>query len=204
MRLQDPLDDILATRSHVRVLRSLMELPEGLPASTREIARRSGVSHPRASAVLNSLTEQGVVGRALRARLSLVEINRAHILAGPLAEIFARERALFDELLMLLREGLQPQSHGIVAAALFGSAVEGEMEPASDIDLAVVVRRRMERTVLRTLEELGELVRTKFGNRLTPLVASVPSGGEWPKQPAIWKRIARQGVPVVGSLPGQS
>src|SRR5680860_1614683 len=45
MRFDSPIDDLFLNRSHVRILRALLRLPEGLPASGREIARRAGVTH---------------------------------------------------------------------------------------------------------------------------------------------------------------
>ncbi len=46
MRLSNALDHIFAGRSRVRILRALDELPDGIAVSARELARRSGLSHP--------------------------------------------------------------------------------------------------------------------------------------------------------------
>jgi hypothetical protein len=46
------LDDLLRTRTHVRVARALFRLPQGFAASGREIARRAGVDNKLAQAAL--------------------------------------------------------------------------------------------------------------------------------------------------------
>ena len=61
MQLETPLDQVLQTGTHVRVLRALVALPPGLAASARDIARRAGVAHTTASRALQSLAAQGIV-----------------------------------------------------------------------------------------------------------------------------------------------
>ena len=90
MRLRSPLNDLFRSRSHVRVLRALDEMPTGLPASTREIARRAGVSHPTAAAVLSSLAEQGIVTLQRLARADLFELNQSHVLVEQLHALYLK------------------------------------------------------------------------------------------------------------------
>ena len=47
MQLETPLDELLETGAHVRVLRALVGLPQGFAASTRDIARREGWRTPQ-------------------------------------------------------------------------------------------------------------------------------------------------------------
>jgi hypothetical protein len=56
---------------------------------------------------------------------------------------------------------------------------------------------------MAAMEEVGEAVRRRFGNRLSTVVAPAPldqllmSGR---KGFRLWRQIAREGVPVIGSL----
>src|SRR2546428_6465928 len=102
MRLAYPLDDAFAGRSHVRVLRALDGLPDGLPVSARELARRSRLSHPTASKVLASLASQGIVLARRAPRTDAFELNREHVLVEKLRPIFEWERLLLRELAVFI------------------------------------------------------------------------------------------------------
>src|SRR5690349_11486541 len=123
MRLANPLDDLLEGRSFIRILRALDGLPSGLHASVREIARRAGVSHPTASAVLERLQSQGVV----RVRRSLVahefRLNDGHVVADHVRQLFRWERGVPDELTSFLAREIRTRAPWVRAAYLFGSAL---------------------------------------------------------------------------------
>ncbi len=201
MRLQAPLDDLFRGPSHVRVLRALHQLPAGLPASAREIARRAGVSHPTASKALASLAEQGVVVRSRAPRTTAFELRRGHAAAERLGALFEWEERLPRELIALLRTEIVGRAPGCVTAAyLFGSAAAGEMSPASDVDVAVVHAPGAAACATAALEEIGDRVRERFGNRLSFLLAE--SSPEEPRKPRragsrLWRSILRDGIPIL-------
>src|SRR5487761_87918 len=107
MRLDDPLNDIFASASHVRLLRALFSLPSGLGTSGRDLARRSGVSHPRANQVLADLAEQGVIAVQRLPRTDLYRANRHHVFAESLAKLFVLEPKLKVQLLSLVAAELK-------------------------------------------------------------------------------------------------
>lgn len=193
MWLVDSLDEVLGTRGRVRVLRSLIAAPESLPASGREIARRTGLAHPQASSILNSFVTQGLVTRHRGPRIHLYDLNRSHVLLPHLEALFEGEAATRPALEELLRGRLS--AGPVLLAALFGSAALDGMGSESDLDLAVVARRGSENEVGSFLEDLADEVRTRFGIRLSPLVSFTESGG-WPKRPPIWRRIEAEGIPL--------
>ena len=127
MRLANALDDIFAGRSEVRVLRALEELPEGLAVSARELARRSGLSHPTVSNVLAGLTDQGVVQARRAPRGDAFELNRRHALSERLRSLFDWERQLLREFVIFVAGQIRRRAPRVSAAYLFGSAVRGEM-----------------------------------------------------------------------------
>src|SRR2546425_694151 len=79
MRLTARLDDVLVTRSHLRVLRALDSLPVGVPASGRQVARRAGISHTAASRALAGLAAE--VRRGFGGRLNTI------IATGPIGKL---------------------------------------------------------------------------------------------------------------------
>lgn len=200
MRIDGPLDDLLRSRSHVRVLRALDELPRGLATSARELGRRAGVSHPTASSVLALLAQQGVVQMRRTPNADFFELNRSHVLVESITPLFDRERRLRKELVDFLRQQIEEHVASARAAFLFGSAARGEMTPASDIDIAIVVRPIEVEQVAAEMEQVVDAVRARFGNRLNYLVGTAPV--DQLRQPRrrghrLWVQIANEGIPIM-------
>ena len=89
-----PLDDILASRSHIRVLRVLALLGNDINLTGRDIARRAGISRTRAQAVLVELVASSVVARYPGATWAIYEINVDHPMAEGIPSLFKAERQL--------------------------------------------------------------------------------------------------------------
>ena len=154
------MDDVFATGSHVRVLRALVELPDGLTVSGRDIARRAGVSQPTAAEVLRALDDQGLLIVGRRPRAAYYRLNPEHVLAPLLSEMFVRERQTRADVERRIAHGLAGL-RDVEAAYLFGSAARGDMRPNSDIDVAIKTRR----DVPEEIPDLDALYR-RFGNRV--------------------------------------
>jgi DNA-binding transcriptional ArsR family regulator/uncharacterized RmlC-like cupin family protein len=200
MRLTHPLDDLFPGRSHVRILRALDELPDGVPVSARELARRSGLSHPTASNVLASLGRQGIVLARRAPRADAFELNRRHVLVEKLRPVFEWERQLFGEFMRFIVHEIEG-TPGVSAAYLFGSVVGGEMTSASDIDLAVVVLDTNAITETESaLDRVADAVHQRFGNRLNVTIGLSPIDQlRWPSRPGhrFWTRVVREGIAVI-------
>ncbi len=199
MRLDQPLDDILVSTSHVRVLRALFGLPSGMERSGRDLARRAGVSHPRANQVLADLSEQGLVEVQRLPRTDLYRVNWLHALAEPLGELFELEPKLKFELLALVASELKARHLPVKEARIFGSAARGAMAPRSDVDLALVTSRESLAAVGAAAQEIAEKARERFGTRLNVLVGS-PSLEKLSKSRqagrGVWQAIQREGLDV--------
>ena len=201
MRLVNALDDIFAGRSEVRVLRALDELPDGLAVSARELARRSGLSHPTVSSVLAGLTNQGVVQARRALRGDAFELNRRHSLNEKLRPLFDWERDLLGEFVSFLAEQIPRRAPRVSAAYLFGSAVRGEMTSDSDVDLAVIVLNPADASgTSEALVEVAEAVRSRFGNRLDVTIGSSAIDElQRPRRAGhrLWDTVAQEGIPVI-------
>lgn len=201
MRFVNALDDIFAGRSEVRVLRALDELPDGLAVSARELARRSGLSHPTVSSVLAGLIDQGVVQARRGLRGDAFELNRRHALSERLRPLFDWERHLLREFVSFLAGQIRRRAPRVSAAYLFGSAVRGEMRSGSDVDLAVLVLNPADADgTSAALVGVAEAVRLRFGNRLDVTIGLSPIDElQRPRRPGhrLWATVAREGIPVV-------
>jgi len=208
LRFDHALDDLLSGRSNIRVLRALDELPDGLAVSARELARRSGLSHPTVSKVLASLTSQGVTVARRAPRADAFELNRRHVLVEQIEPLFEWERQLLQELLAFLRREIEREAPEVSAAYLFGSVVRGQARPGSDIDLAVIAAEQRDLGDLEAgLSRVAKAFRGRFGNRLEVIARSSPIGehqrpGAAPHQ--LWARIRRDGIPVIDRSKAQA
>lgn len=198
MRLSRPLDAALASQGHVRVLRALDALPEGLAVSVRDLARRAGLRHPRTSQVLSDLLLQGLTVAQRAGRADLYQLNREHVLYPVIHRLFQQEEDRSAELINVLRKGLGRAGRQVREAYLFGSVARGESEARSDIDLAVVTPDPNAPGVTKPLELLVVEVKRRFGNDLSlhfsdrPLAARLRSR----EGQGLWKRISAEGVQV--------
>ena len=88
------LDEVFASRSHVRIIRTVLRdgARESLTAS--EIGRRARVAHPRALKVLRELEAVGVLSAYRGEGYSLYERNTGHPLIEAFEAIFGAESAL--------------------------------------------------------------------------------------------------------------
>lgn len=206
MQLNAPLDDILGTPSHVRVLRALYRLPAGLAVSAREVARRASLSHPTASKALASLAQQGLVTRTRSPRASAFELRRSHTAVEQLGALFAWEGRLRQELVAFLRtEILHRASGSVTAAYLFGSAAEGDMTASSDIDVAVLHAPCAAERLQVALEEIAAGVEERFGNRLSFILsASAPEQLQSSRRAGyrLWRKVLRRGLPILETEAG--
>lgn len=195
MRFESPIDDLFLNRSHVRTLRALHHLPEGLPASGREIARRARITHPTALRALAVLVDAGLVTAGKSSARDAYELNHDHFFADQIADLYQADAGVKEELASFLREELLARTDKVDWATLFGSIVWGESTPTSDIDLAVSCARAGASEVERALNDLSDATRKQFGNRVSPLINTRK---QRPKS-GIWKLIEEEGVPLIRS-----
>ncbi len=197
MRLAQPLDDLLQNRSHVKVLRALTALPEGVESSIREIARRADISHPTAGNVLQSLERQGLVNARRSLFADEYRLNRRHELSGKLIRIFEWETALRDTLIGFLRDHLAKRAPWIEEAYLFGSAARGNMRPDSDLDVAVICDAGHASAVEDVLHDISELTAARFGNKIGYVIGTRPideitrSGQSGSR---VWRAVQKEGI----------
>ena len=89
---EHPLDDVLASRTHVRVLRVLVTLDRHVNLSGRDTARRAEVAHGRVLAVLRHLGSIGVVTAAVTPHATIYRLAEESPIAPALRALFLWER----------------------------------------------------------------------------------------------------------------
>ena len=194
MRLVRPIDQIFGNASRVAVLRALVHLPRGYAATSREIARRAGVTHPLELGALGVLSEQGLVRRQRVGRADTYELNEAHVLTDLLRRAFTTEETLRDDLVSFLREQVAHHAAGAEGAYLFGSAATAEMHDGSDIDVALVWTGASAPEIESASDAISDSIRQRYGNDGQVIVRTSPiRKGEGPR---IWTDILQRGIPL--------
>jgi hypothetical protein len=89
-----PLDDILASRGHLRVLRVVSLVGDEVNLTGRDIAGRGGISRARAQDVLRELVSAGIVKQHRGATWAIYEINGESPIAPLIRALFEAERDL--------------------------------------------------------------------------------------------------------------
>jgi predicted nucleotidyltransferase len=184
VRLIEPLDDLFATGSHVRVLRALAALPPAAAVSGRELARRAGVSQPTARDVLASLERQGVLCVARALKRDSHRLNADHILVPIVRGLFDQERSIAADVEASIT-GVVQNLADVRAAYLFGSAARGDMRPDSDVDVAVESSRPIPDD-----PPDAEAFHSRFGNRINIIKLSTRGA------PGLRDRIRAEGKPL--------
>jgi DNA-binding transcriptional ArsR family regulator len=194
MRFVRALDQILGNASRVAVLRALVHLPRGYAATSREIARRAGVTHPLELSALGVLSEQGLVRRQRVGRADTYELNEAHVLTDLLRRAFTTEETLRDDLVHFLREQVARHASGAEAAYLFGTAATGGLHDESDIDVALVWPGASMTEIESATNNISDSLRQRYGNEGQVIVRTAPIRRG--KGPRIWTDILQAGIPL--------
>lgn len=198
MRLPEPLSGLFASRSHVRVLRALGALPDGVDVSARDIGRRAGVAHTTAARVLSELADEGIVLVRLSPAVRYYQLNRDHLFAGPILNLLTKESQVQNLIPDRVRSALKRHRVPVAEAYIFGSAARGELTPASDIDVAIVVRAKDLEQVEAALSRASNDVRRELGNPVQFLIDTSP--GRSPKRDGrsgAWREVADHGIRIL-------
>ncbi len=191
------LEDLLGSKTKVRLLRLLVAHPER-EFSTREVSLAIGQSVGTVHPALRQLWAVRAILARQVGRSRLVRLNRAHPLAQALGSVFRQEASALTMVAVEFAEAL-PRG-GIKAAVLFGSVARGEPTARSDVDVLVVVddpRKAavVERTAASMLDRydanVSPLVLTSkdVGRRLAsfdPLLQTIAAEGRLLRGRAAW------------------
>ena len=101
--LRNPLNVLLGTEAHVRLLRVLANETDG-PLTAPDAAGRSGLTIRGARKALNRLLESGIVVRVGGGRKHQYELNRSDKLVKAVLKLFQAEKNRYEELLSSVKE----------------------------------------------------------------------------------------------------
>lgn len=154
------LDEIFSTWSHVAVLRVMQHTLHGM--SGREVARLSNMNHRACLNALTNLENLSVVLRQRGGREHLFTLNRDHkLVAKGIFPLLKLERDYLDSIKDYLKLHLKKYYSSMI---LFGSVARKQENVMSDVDICFIVNSMKEKTKLKKLlYEINPSLKKQFG-----------------------------------------
>lgn len=142
MPIEKRLDDILNTKSKVKIIRLFASRREDFMASGREIAKLVSLTPPAVHAALKELYNQDILKRDIIGKQHIYRMNYASRLVRDILQpAFQREHSIKDDISNFLRGKIKTYKlRGIISLILYGSITKGETHERSDCDIAVIVK----------------------------------------------------------------
>lgn len=197
--LRHPLTALLGSAGNVRVLRALAT--DSAPQSAPQLATTAGLTPQGTRGVLDVLARRRLVKAHGSGRTQLYQLNTAHPLASSLAALFQHEQSRWDALMSAIRDVLARHGAAVSAAWLYGSVARGEDSPASDVDIALVVRSHavadQVREALMPLED-AQQIRVSLTALTSRELAALPEDDPW------WANVVRDRRVLKGAAPDQT
>jgi len=110
---RNPLNELLGTEAHVRLLRVLTNEVDG-PLAATDAAKRAGLTIPGAHKALKRLLQSGFVVRVGGGRKHQYELRRSDKLVTAVLRLFQSERERYEDLLSAIKDKtgkLVPYAH---------------------------------------------------------------------------------------------
>ena len=199
MRPTYSIEQVLGSRSKVRVLRELVAL--SVPQNAAQIAARTGLTRPAVGTVLAEFAAMGLVSTTPVGNARVHWLVRENAYVQHLVEVVFRfESGVPDMLVADLRRTFAGAAEAVV---LFGSYARGEQGPASDIDVVLVTADEAGKTALDEL--VAREVRAfgcRWGATLSALTYTAEeAAGLWRRSPDFQRSLEEEGVVIVGTAP---
>lgn len=108
-----PLNELLGTRAHVRLLRVMANEVYG-PLSASDVAKRAGLTVPGAQKALRKLFRSGFVSRVGGGQKHQYEIHSSDRLMKVVLELFQAEKDRYEQLIAAIKKeikNLEPHPH---------------------------------------------------------------------------------------------
>lgn len=143
MPIEKRLDDILDTKSKVRIIRLFVSKREDFMASGREVAKLVGLTPPAVHTTLKQLYDQDILKREIIGKQHIYRINLSNrIVKEILRPAFQKEHSIKEDIKDFLIKKVKEHkiANSIISLMLYGSVARGETHGKSDCDVAIVVK----------------------------------------------------------------
>jgi len=203
MKVNRPLDQLLANEARIQILRTLFKFPGEFTG--RHIARLSRLPHATARLNLIALEDGDILKVKYIGRSKVYSLNTDNILRKPLADLFEAEQSVMQALESKLINALLSDNkikNALAHASIYGSVIRGDERPDSDIDLLLIFDRKVDKSKLeKVLDQLDDEISTSFGKQLHIMLIECKTGSnEWRNalRPAFLNELAEHSKILYG------
>jgi DNA-binding Lrp family transcriptional regulator len=198
--LRAPLNHILGTEANVRVLRVLADLRTPIPPP--ELARRAQLQRSSVHRALKALEETGVVrfiGTIPSAQVALADHSP---MAKAIRELFALERASFEELVKGIRKIAETLRNPPIAVWIEGPVARETDRPGDPVVIGVVDGPRTLSDTCEAIRRAAERVESKLDVTIEVRGRTLADIDTMPRRAAaeLETAIPILGVPAAGLL----
>lgn len=174
------IEDILGSKTKIRVLRALYLHPEK-EFTQREFSKKFGIPQQSISWVAEDLSKHNLILVRTVGKSTLFKANKDSYTFGIVKKLFENEKNAQEALKETVSKKLAGTKY-IKECVIFGSIARGDEKTGSDVDLFVVCDAGHENETLEKTSELNGILIRRFGNPLTPLIVSTKSIEDWKKK----------------------
>lgn len=192
MRFGNYLDEILAKRSYVKLLRVFVLGSPAKEWTGRELARAAGVDHTFVNEIMPVFVGYGMASVRRLGNANIYRVNANHLVTKQLHIFFETEQRAMERLENQLAK-VCAANKKILSATMYGSVARGKGSEGSDIDLLVIVSETID------LTGLFRRVETEFGNTVS-LHIWTPKTLRKKKRLPLLHNILREGKQIYGRL----
>ena len=195
MRPTYPIEQILGSRSRVRVLRELAGVR--VPLNAAQIAARVGITRPAAGNVLSEFASMGLTENMDVGNARVHWLIHENIYVELVKRAFEFESHVADMLLEDLRKRFAEAAESVL---LFGSYARGDQGQGSDIDVVLVGADERQKSDLDQLvADESDAFGRRWGVSLSVLTYTVDEAAAlWRHSPELQRSLERDGVVVSG------
>jgi len=163
MTVEKKLDDILNTKSKVKIIRLFIARGGEFMASGSDVAKLVGLTPPAAHASLKELYDNDILHRDIVGKQHIYRLNTSgRIVNEILKPAFQKEHSIKEDIRDFLVKKIKDYkvTAAIKSLILYGSLARGETHHTSDCDIAVVVKNAQAK---KKIEDLFiEKISTEF------------------------------------------
>jgi len=190
MRFGNYLDELLAKRPYVKLLRAFVLGSPAKEWSGRELARAAGVDHTFASEVMPLFVGYEMASMRQLGNANIYRVNAEHFVVKQFRAFFEAERLAAERLGTELARACASNGK-IQSATMYGSVARGKGGASSDVDVLLIVDGKVD------LAGLFGKVETEFGNTVSPHIWTVGQLGVKKKLP-LFRNILKEGKHIYG------
>lgn len=199
MSLNNKLDEILNQPSKIKIFRFLFN--EKDEYSGRAIAKAISMSVSYTHLNLQQLRNTGVINVRRKGNLVLYSLNENnYFIKNLIAPLFTKEKALYPNLVALIKRYILKDKISVISIAIFGSVAKMEDKPKSDIDLLILTTSVNSRDkVIKLTDDLDIKLAKDFNIALSPYILTKKEAIEkHTKKEAIMESILKNNKLIYG------